>query len=69
MKEFEKLKSKVSSQEFLKTIISHSNDVYKEGEKIKKGFVKNEIPIDKFISEYMKSRKEFHEIDLKKNKL
>ena len=40
--------------------------MYKESEKVRKSYSKNEISVEDFIKNYMEMRTQFHEIEHKK---
>ena len=45
--------AKFTPQEMCKLVSAKSSDVYKESEKVRKQYSKNEISIDDFIKTYM----------------
>ena len=57
---------KFTNSELIKVINSKATETYKESEKVRKQYSKNEISVDDFIKNYLGMRAQFHEIEHKK---
>jgi hypothetical protein len=65
----EHLKSKTSAPELTKLLQQRVNDLQRESDKIRKVYSKNELSLEDFINDYMKSRKQFHNVEVARNRL
>lgn len=50
MKRLEQEKAKTNKQELVKVLMQKGNEVYKDGEKVRKQFVKGELSTEQFIA-------------------
>ena len=66
MQENNKRLGMFEAPELVKMLSGKSGEIFKEGEKIRKQYSKNEMGIDDFVKVYVEMRKQFHEVEIKK---
>lgn len=56
-------------QIMLPLLKTKQNDLLKESDRIRKQFNKNEIQLDSFVEDYIKSQTQYHQIEATKMKI